>query len=231
MQKREIKNSLRNFPPIAWMLSLKKQHDDKRFAALRAQYIPKLETLLDKDTSIISSNCLAGRVMQDLGIKYNSPTLGLYFWYPDYIEFLSNLRYYLTEAKIEFVEHSKYALGDERRKNWKHWYPIGLLDGKVEIAFLHYHTEEEAAEKWHRRAARVNWDKLLIIGCEQNLCTIKDIEDFDKLPFAKKIFFSSKELPEIESNCYIKEFKGKGEAGDPYRTGNIYYRELVKRIK
>ena len=39
------------------MLSVKKQHDDKRFAALRAPYIPQLETLIDKDTSIISSNC------------------------------------------------------------------------------------------------------------------------------------------------------------------------------
>ena len=29
-----------------------------------------------------------------------------------HIEFLSHLEYYLKEAKIEFVEHSKYPLGD-----------------------------------------------------------------------------------------------------------------------
>ena len=48
-------------------------------------------------------------------MEYNSPTLGLYFMYPDYIEFLGNLHHYLTKAKIEFVEHSKYPVGDERR--------------------------------------------------------------------------------------------------------------------
>ena len=53
-----------------------------------------------------------------------------------------NLHHYLTKAKIEFVEHSKYPVGDERRAAWSHWYPIGLLNGKVEIHFLHYYSGE-----------------------------------------------------------------------------------------
>jgi uncharacterized protein (DUF1919 family) len=169
--------------------------------------------------------------MQDLGMQYNSPTLGLYFWAPDYIEFLSKLRYYLTEAKIQFVEHSKYPLGDKRRKEWRHWYPIGWLDGKVEIHFLHYYTEEEAADKWHRRASRVNWDKLLIIGMEQNLCTVDDIKAFDQLPFPNKVFFSTKDLPALKSNCYLPDFKEKGEVGDPYRKAEVFYRALVKKLQ
>ena len=229
--KREIKNFFTDYPPLKWYFQFKKKRDDKRFYQLRAPYIKDIETLIDKDTSIISSNCFAGRIMQDLGMQYNSPTLGLYFWSSDYIEFLNKLRFYLTEAKIEFVEHSKYALGDERRMNWRHWYPIGLLDGKVEIHFLHYYTEEEAAQKWYRRASRVNWDKLLIIGMEQNLCTIDDIKAFDKLPFEKKIFFSSKDLPQFKSNCYISEFKDNGEVGDPYRKADVFYLELVKRLQ
>ena len=153
--KRAIKNFIADYTPIKWYLALMKKREDKRLYELRAPYLKELSKLIDKDTSIISSNCFAGRIMQDLGMQYNSPTLGLYFWAPDY-KFLSNLKYYLTEAKIEFVENSKYPLGDERRKKWRHWYPVGLLGGKVEIQFLHYHTEEEAAEKWHRRASRVN---------------------------------------------------------------------------
>ena len=130
--------------------------------------------------------------MQDLKMEYNSPTLGLYFMYPDYIEFLQHLDYYLKEAKITFVEHSRYSLGDQRRAERSithHWYPIGLLDGKVEIHFLHYHTEEEAATKWYRRAKRVNYDNLLIIGMDQNRCEENDIRSFDKLPYEQKIFF------------------------------------------
>lgn len=183
-----------------------------------------------KSLSIISSNCFAGRIMQDLNMEYNSPTLGLYFMYPDYIEFLRNLRYYLTEAEIRFVEHSKYPLGDERRARWSHWYPIGLLDGKVEIHFLHYHSEQEAAEKWYRRAARVDFDNLLIIGMDQNLCTEADVRAFDSLPFERKIMFSRYDFP-LASNEYMPEFAGCDSVGDAYRKGHIFYRHLIGHFK
>lgn len=225
------KETLFSYTPQKWYSRIKKKWEDKRLLRLRAPYLKEIKLILDKDTTIISSNCFAGRIMQDIGMQYNSPTLGLYFWASDYIEFLSNLKYYLTEAKIEFVEHSKYPLGDERRKKWSHWYPVGLLGGKVEIQFLHYHTEEEAAEKWYRRARRVNWDKLLIIGMEQNLCTVDDIASFDKLPYKRKIFFSSRQIPELESNCFVSEFQDKGEVGDPYKNGHIFYRELLTRLE
>ena len=208
----------------------RKKRQSERLAALRAPYLKKLKERFGDDTSIICSNCFAGRIMQDIGMQYNTPTLGLYFWAPDYIEFLQHLEFYLKEAKIEFVEHSKYPLGDERRAKWKHWYPIGRLDGKVEIHFLHYHSEEEATEKWYRRASRVHLDNLFIIGMEQNLCTEKEIREFDKLPFKDKIFFSSKNLPEVKSNCFVAEFEEKEEIGDPYKKGHILYRYFVWNI-
>ncbi len=226
-----LKQLIAEYTPVKWYLAVNKKRLDKKLFELRTPYIKDIEALIDKDTSIISSNCFAGRIMQDLGMQYNTPTLGLYFWAPDYIEFLSNLHYYLTEAKIQFVEHSKYPLGNKRRKEWRHWYPIGSLDGKVEIQFLHYFSEDEAAEKWYRRASRVNWDKMLIVGMEQNLCTLDEIKAFDKLPFDNKIFFSSKDLPELKSNCYIQEFQYDGEVGDPYKKADIFYREIIKKIK
>ncbi len=226
-----FKQIIADYTPIKWYLTVKKKREDNKLYELRAPYLKDIEALIDKSTSIISSNCFAGRIMQDLRMQYNSPTLGLYIWAPDYIEFLSNLRYYLTEAKIQFVKHSKYPLGDKRRKKWRHWYPIGWLDGKVEIHFLHYYTEEEAAEKWYRRASRVNWDNMLIVGMEQNLCTIDEIKAFDNLPFINKIFFSSKDLPELKSNCYIQEFKTDEEVGDPYHYADLYYREMINYLK
>ncbi|MDE6484936.1 MAG: DUF1919 domain-containing protein [Duncaniella sp.] len=180
--------------------------------------------------SIISSNCFAGRIMQDFDMEYNSPTLGLYFMYPDYIEFLKNLRYYLSEAKIEFVEHSKYPIGDERRAAWSHWYPIGLLDGKVEIHFLHYYSEKEASEKWYRRASRVNFNRLLIVGMQQNLCTESDIREFDALTYENKIMFTTKQLP-LKSTEYISEFSGKDCVGDPYRKGHVFYKHLISHFQ
>ena len=226
-----IKYLISSVPPISWCLALRKKINDANLYKLRAQYIPDIREMITPETSVISSNCFAGRIMQDLGIQYNTQTVGLYFFADDYIEFLSNLKYYLTEAKLEFLEQSRYPLGNERRSKWAHWYPIGLLGGKVEIQFLHYHTEKEASEKWYRRSQRVNFDKLFVVGMEQNLCTINDIVAFDSLPFENKIFFSTKPIEGCESNCYMKEFVGREEVGDPYQCAQHFYKALVKRFQ
>jgi uncharacterized protein (DUF1919 family) len=212
-----------------FLLRTYKKMRDYIFYIKRKPYINLIRNKIPKDTSIISSNCFAGRIMQDFHIQYNSPTLGLYFMYPDYIEFLKHLDFYLTKAKIQFVEHSKYSVGDERRANCKHWYPIGLLNGKVEIHFLHYYSEEEAAEKWYRRASRVNFENLIIIGMEQNLCTIDDIIAFDKLPYIYKYIFTSHNIP-LKSNLYMKEFNGSKNVGDPYKKGHLFYKYLCKAL-
>ena len=180
--------------------------------------------------SIISTNCFAGRIMQDLNLRYNSPTAGLYFFYPDYIEFLQNLRYYLTDARIEFVNVSKYKLGNERYIAQNKSYPIGILGGKVEIHFLHYHSEKEAAEKWYRRASRVNFDNLLVIGMDQNLCSEADIKAFDKLQFKNKIMFSSKPT-DVPSCVYMEEFRKLQCVGDPYKKGHVFYKYLINYLK
>lgn len=117
-------------PPLSWYLAARKYFRNQKLLKLRQPYLPQLRKMIADDTSVISSNCFAGRIMQDLGMKYNSPTLGLYFFSEDYIEFLSNLKYYLTDAKLEFLDSSKYPLANERRAKWLHWYPIGLLGGK-----------------------------------------------------------------------------------------------------
>ena len=234
MDKLHFKKAVKQNIIGKWFVSIKNELQSRYYYHRRKKFIPQLSKLLvGERISVISSNCFAGRIMQDLKLEYNSPTLGLYFMYPDYIEFLQHLEYYLKEAKIEFVEHSKYSIGDERRAKRSithHWYPIGLLGGKVEIHFLHYHTEEEAASKWYRRSQRINWQKLLIIGMEQNLCTVEDIRQFDKLPFRRKIMFSTHNLTELKSNCYIKEFAGMKSVGDPYKKGHVFYKYLIRRI-
>ncbi len=232
--KKEFKLKIKTwFKKVSGLERYHQRRDQKRaikLSAIRAQYLSELQKIILPTTSIITTNCFAGLIMQDLHTEYNSPTLGLYFMYPDYIEFLQHLEYYLHEAKIEFISQSRYPLANERREKVKEWYPIGLLGGKVEIQFLHYHSEKEAATKWYRRAQRVNMDDLLIIGMDQNLCTIKDIEDFDNLPYKRKIFFSSHDLPYLKSNVFLSEYKNDGQVGDPYRCGHIFYNYLLKHF-
>lgn len=202
---------------------------DEYLRQKRKKYFTELKKIFKPTTSIISSNCFAGRIMQDLQYEYNSPTLGLYFFADDYIRFLQNLRHNLLEAELTFYDESKYQLGNERRANWKHWYPIGRLYGEIEIHFLHYHSEKEALEKWRRRAARVNFNDLVVIGMQQNIPSEHNIKDFDKLPFERKLYFVTKYLPDNKSATYIPEFKGMDEVGDPYKKGHIFYKYLVAK--
>ena len=60
-----------------------------------------------KNPTIISNNCWAGIVSQYLGIKYYTPTIGLYFFSEEYIKFLERFDYYIKQ-KLENGKHSKY---------------------------------------------------------------------------------------------------------------------------
>lgn len=230
INKNQFKKIVRKIPPFSWINLLRKVIIDKKLSRLRAPYITKLQELLDKDTSIISSNCFAGRIMQDLGMEYNTPTLGLWIMPDDFSKLCANLRKYMAmEPKL--LEHSKNALGEEKHANPSshHDYPMGQL-GDVEIHFLHYHTPEEAFSKWKRRAERINYDKLLFIGMEQNGCTEDDVRAFDALPYKNKIFFCSQPYP-YSSVIYIPEFDGLGHVGDPYKQGYIFYRYLTNWLE
>lgn len=190
----------------------------------------QIKKILDKDTSIISSNCFAGRVMQDLGMQYNTPTLGLWFMPDDFPKFCSNLSFYLN-AEIVSLEHSKNDLGEWKRTHpRKHPYPVGKLGDNIEIHFLHYYTEEEAFNKFRRRSKRVNMDKIILIAFEQNGCTENDVKAFNDLPSKNKLFFCSTPY-NYECVVYIKEFSKLGHVGDPYKKGHIYYKYFLNWLK
>ena len=49
------------------------------YALMRHRYREQLRKLFGPTTTIISNNCFGGRISQDLGYAYNSPTVGLFF--------------------------------------------------------------------------------------------------------------------------------------------------------
>lgn len=102
-----------------------------------------------------------------------SPTVGLFIMASDYIKFISDLKGYL-KSELTFIDpaDSKWfeEVSDDKRYGT---YPVGKLKD-IEIFFLHYHSEDEARNKWLRRIKRINWDRLLIKFNDQNGCTCKD---------------------------------------------------------
>ena len=169
--------------------------------------------LNNTDFTIISNNCWGGMIYESYNLPKESPTVGMFFMAEDYIEFLSDLEGYLC-GNLTFIppkesrwKDASQVSGDKRFGS----YPVGVIsNGKktVEIFFLHYHSEQEAREKWERRCKRVNWDRMLVKFNDQNGCTSKNVQDFMELPFKNKLFFTCKEWSEIHGGGYtvIRQF-------------------------
>ena len=173
-----------------------------------------------QNPTIISNNCWAGIVSQYLGIKYYTPTIGLYFFAEEYIKFLERFDYYIKQdLKIIETKDSRYY---EKmvKKNHKHAI-VGKLDD-VEIVFLHMKTGEEAIEKWNKRVKRINRRNIIFKFCEQNECSIEHIKRFENLPFKNKICFTTKEYPGYKSVIWFKDQVKNEEVVRDYYESHKY---------
>ena len=131
------------------------------------------------DFTIISNNCWGGFIYQSYNLKYNTPTVGLFFMADDYIKFISDIKN-LIYKPINFISftESKYY---NHFKDWDKFgkYPIGVFkDSDIEIHFLHYNSEEKVLKDWSRRVSRINWKKILYKFNDQNLCTTEHLKKF-----------------------------------------------------
>lgn len=151
------------------------------------------------DFTVISNNCWAGSVYRRYGLSYLSPTVGLYFFADDFIRFAGALRHYTT-VPLKFIDATESYHADLLAEKGELGKLVGRIDD-VEIVFLHYATQGEAAEKWRRRCERINWDNLLIKFSQMNFCSEDDLRAFDVIPFNRKICFTATPHPEL--NCAV----------------------------
>lgn len=134
----------------------------KYISCIRKFFVNKMRQLVnrikaigvDKNISIISNDCVGGIVCHDLKMRFLSPTVNLYFeTAKDYLEYLSDIKYYSAQKPTEIHRDGKK-------------YPIGKItngDKSIVLHFMHYHTFEEAVEKWKERGQRINYDKIAVI--------------------------------------------------------------------
>lgn len=165
----------------------------------RKLYVKTLrKKLKNRNLSVIASNCNGGFILSDLGIKFNTPTINLFFYPEDFLNFISdikgNLKYELIEEKGDYI------------------YPIGRLNN-IKIHFMHYKTFEEAKEKWDLRKKRINYDNLFIMFTDRDGCTYEQIKRFNELPYKNKVMFTHKSYPEFKSCYYIEGFENNESVG------------------
>lgn len=185
----------------------------------------KITPLTQQHYSVLSMNCFGGHIYQDFKIPYESPTAGLFFFPDDFCSVLEDLS--ILKRDIVFVPKSKWKLANDKMPTREHPYPIGVFEGtNIEIHFLHYYTEQDALDKWHRRMKRFNFDRFIAIGFQQNECTKEAILRFEKIDIPNKVFFTNWDM-NLSHVIYMQEFKDWPSSPDPYKYVNSYYRYLV----
>lgn len=172
----------------------------------RANYYSNMRKgLLNKNPTIISSDCFGGLVYHNLGIQFRSPTVNLYFSKEDFIIFVRNLEGFLNAELKEQMDNLQP-------------FPVGTLEyngEKITVNFMHYKTFESAREKWDERKKRVDYSNIYIIQTIQS-ATESDITAFNSLPYKNKMLITDKN-PINSDNVTTHKILSKPD----YRSGEI----------
>jgi uncharacterized protein (DUF1919 family) len=175
-----------------------------RFGTGSVQRVLLRARLRDQNFTIVSNNCWGGHIYQLLGKPYQTPFIGLFFAPNCYLTLISRLRWYLSQP-VRFTRRSRHDNINELREQQGSLYPIGYLGDDIEVQFMHYKSEAEAAEKWARRVERVcrDDDRLFFKFCDRDGCTQDQLAAFDSAPIAHKVCFVSRPSPQLRHAVLI----------------------------
>lgn len=104
--------------------------------------------------SVFSNDCWSGFLCQNLAIEQQSPTKNMFMTEADYLRFLPNLTYYLTECEPVFDRWNEGGYEGQP------FYPVLRL-GDIYLYCNHSDNPEEEINKWQRRKKRVNPSNML----------------------------------------------------------------------
>src|SRR6266446_3534248 len=103
----------------------------------------------DTKFTVVSNNCWGAHIYQALRIQYQTPFVGLFILPKTYLELLRRFDHYIR-SDLTFTNESRSEALNLWRDRESLGYPIGLLDGRLELHFQHYRDEIEACSKWRR---------------------------------------------------------------------------------
>ena len=168
------------------------------------------ERLRLKNFTIVSNNCWGSHIYQHLARPYQTPFVGLFLAPECYVALVSRFRWYL-EQPLRFKTRSRHEYINAFRDHQKLNYPIGYLGDGIEIQFLHYDSEAEAAQKFSRRLERVNREdsKLFFKFCDRDGCTADQLVSFDACNVANKVCFVSRPMKNLQHSVWIPESDGR----------------------
>ena len=144
------------------------------------------------DVSILCNCCIGGHMYHDMGIKFLSPTINLFFAHHCFIDYMNHLKEY---QDAELIDSGKFDEGTNGKLS-----PIGILkkDGlpDIELHFLHYDSFGQASQKWKERSKRINYKKIFLVIEARDDHEHELIDEYAALPYPKVIFTNLPDDPE-----------------------------------
>ena len=163
------------------------------------------------DFTIISQNCIGGVLYHDLGMEFLTPTVNAFIPQPDFVRFVLNLEYYLTQ---------------DLEMHWEEEYPVGQICD-IRIHFMHYTTCKEAKDCWNRRKARIKWDKILILSTDRDGFDDAVYQQWKDIPYPKILFTVHKKYYEPTDSIHINVPVPAECVGDLIPNREFYAQNLV----
>lgn len=158
------------------------------------------ESLTNTTSTFLVPNCIGGILFHDLGLKFQSPTVNLMMYQTDFAKFVLNMDDYLSK-QLSFFKHPEYS------------FPCAHL-GDITLHFTHYHTEEEAEQKWIERSARINRDNMFVFLEERDGLTKETMLQLGDIHARGLVIFTANDYPDIPYALQIKKYLSDGEVGD-----------------
>lgn len=169
--------------------------------------------LSNRDFSIISQNCIGGIMSHDLGQRFNSPTVNLYFSSEDFVIFLENLRCFIDSGNLIMVQSDKRYPKAE----------LSLHNGpKVSLYFPHDNNEEVILTNWRKRAERLDYDNLFIIATDRDGLTEDLLNRYAHLPYKNLVLLSSKPHPQYPFVIYYPQYKELDQVTDMLKIITVF---------
>ncbi len=152
---------------------------NKLFAPMRSARIERRYRAMGGGAaSILSNNCAAGRMLHDLGLRLDTPTVNLWMTFSDFLSFAEGL-----PGSLEGELREARDAGERS--------PVGdlLFAGRsIRLHFLHAATFEDAKADWARRRGRVDPARTFLVATDNSDATRAELARFVRLPFPKRMF-------------------------------------------
>lgn len=172
-----------------------------RFNPMAVYHRKKMRrALTNKTPSFLCPNCIGGILFHDLGLQFRSPMVNLMLKQPDFVRFVLNPEHYLTQ-ELQFFEKPGYSC------------PCAHL-GDITIHFTHYHSPEEAAQKWKERKQRIDWDNLFVFVSERDGLTREEILKLGNIRCRGLVVFTANAYPDIPYALQIPKYAAAGKVGN-----------------